>query len=290
MGRHGGGSSGGISHAFRNGRRHGRGSAVIHSSVPFAGGYNRSYYHKGVYHSHYTNDKKFGTSLFRVICYFIQILFFFFGTLSVTQFTPDTPLIVFGEKVNGDLNRIVIQDTIDLLTPGEEERIKDLFSKVYAASGMPITLYTDDMEWQGKYNSIETYSEELYYAMGEEEDAMIILFTCNDNSDWVFDIYCGDDTIKCLSDTAFEKLVDNFQSGMAAQELIHALNHSLNSIMDDFAKTYIDSSTLYFVLILVCCCYVVKESVSSFLIEKNAYTYFKENPEALVDSPHSDAL
>ena len=96
------------------------------------------------------------------------------------------------------------------------------------------------MTWKEKHSSIETYSEELYYAMGADEDAMIILFTRDRAYNWIFDIYCGDDTTKCLSNPLFKKLVDRFQKGMTAQGLFYALNYSLNSIMNDMAKTYFD--------------------------------------------------
>ncbi len=54
------------------------------------------------------------------------------------------------------------------------------------------------------------------------EDAMIILFTVGDNADfydWEYDMYCGDDTIKCFSDEAFDTLLENFRKGMAKQDL-----------------------------------------------------------------------
>ena len=235
MGRHGGGSRSG-------GRRSsgGRGGSYgsLSSSEPFKGCYNRSYHHRGVYHSYYTNEKKFGLSKFRVILKLITFILVNVIWLPV-MIALALETVQFGEKVNGNSDRIVIQDTMDLLTPEEEQKTLELFHKVYLKSGMPITLYTDDMKWQDKYSSIEVYSEELYYAMGIEEDAMIILFTYDGTFEWIYDIYCGNDTEKCLSYAAFDKLIDNFQKGMAGQNLYDALDVSLNSIMDDLAETYV---------------------------------------------------
>ena len=129
MGRHGGGSRSGGRRSSSSSSNKG-GSAQKVSVKPFKGCYNRSYYHRGVCHSYYTTEKDFGTNksrirsqLFNIIIITIIILPFILNVAST--------VIRFGGKVNGDSSRIVIQDTIDLLTPEEEQRTLDLFNKVY---------------------------------------------------------------------------------------------------------------------------------------------------------------
>jgi hypothetical protein len=51
-------------------------------------------------------------------------------------------------------------------------KIVELFDEVYEESGMPVTLYTDDFKWKAHYSSLEVYSEELYYAMGMDEEQL----------------------------------------------------------------------------------------------------------------------
>ena len=286
MGRHGGGSRSSGRRSVSRSSRSSKGGSKI-SSKPFRGCYNRSYYHKGVYHRCYTNAEDFGTSKLRIILYLLSVIFVSAMMLPFVVLVGSF-IVQIGEKVDGNPERIVIQDTIDVLDPEEEKRALELFDEVYSASGMPITLYTDDMEWKNKYSSIEVYSEELYYAMGIEEDAMIILFTYDGTFDWVYDIYCGDDTIKCLSDKAFNELIDNFQKGMAGQELYDALDFSLNSIMDDLAKTYIDVGMLFctgFCILMYA--FVLVIIMIPYLKEKKAYEYFKENPEKVDKVPMS---
>lgn len=148
--------------------------------------------------------------------------------------------ITFGSKISGDITRIKIVDNADVLTLAEEEQTRELLHKIYNTSGMPVTIYTDSFEWKEHYDYLEIYSEELYYRMGFDEDAMIILFTMDNSSDfydWEYDMYCGDDTIKCFSDASFDKLLENFHKGMAGQNLYHALDYAWNSVMDELAKT-----------------------------------------------------
>lgn len=81
------------------------------------------------------------------------------GVFSLTLFN-------FGGKVDGYSSRIFIEDNSNLLNEEQEEKILNLFYKVYEKSGMPVTLYTTNFDWRNYYNSIETYSEELYYKIG----------------------------------------------------------------------------------------------------------------------------
>ncbi len=292
MGRHGGGSrSGGGSRGgsrSSGGSRSG-GSGARTSSKPFSGCYNRSYYDKrGRYHSFYTSDRNFGTksgwnsgiiiALAFITIHMLMMMGGFLGSC-----------IEFGGKVDGDTSRIFIEDRVDLLTEAEEKEILLLFNEVYEKSGMPVTLYTDDFAWQDYYYSLEIYSEELYYNLGLEEDAMLILFTTETNNgffDWQYDMYCGDDTIKCLSDEEFDTLLSKFQKAMAGQNLKDALDYAWNAVMDDIGAVNIYWSQLP-VLVGLALFYGVFYAVILYGNRKSneAYKYFKKNPEKLSMSP-----
>lgn len=293
MGRHGGGSRSGGSHRSSSSRRSGGsrsgGSGARTSSKPFAGCYNRSYYDRsGRLHTCYTSNKNFGTksawnlgiifTLIFITCHMLIMLAAFGSTL-----------ISFGSKVSGNPDRIYIEDTANVLSDQEEQDVLELLKDVYDASGMPVTVYTDDFSWKNHYDSLEIYSEELYYGIGFDEDAMIILFTVdntNDFCDWEYDIYCGDDTTKCLSDATFDTLLDNFQKGMASQDLAKALDYAWNSVMGDLAKTRIYWSqlpALIFILLFYAIFYIA--ILGGTRKQNAAYKYFKANPEKLSDAP-----
>ena len=198
-------------------------------------------------------------------------------------------MIQFGGKVDGDKDRIYIVDNVDILTDSEEQDVLELFEKVYDKSGMPITLWTDDYEWKDHYYSLEVYSEELYYGIGMDEDAMIILFTVDGTSDWYdweYDIYCGDDTVKCFSDQAFDKLLANFQKAMSGQDLEEALEYSWESVMDMLAKTEVSLAVIPMLIFLLCFYGIFYFAIFGGVKTKNdAYRYFKENPEKLSNTP-----
>jgi len=287
MGRHGGGSSsggGGGSGRSGGGSRSGGSSHRI-SSTPFMGSYNRSYYdRRGKLHRCYTSDRWFGTksgwnfgTIFGLCFITLHMIIMVGGTFKLGFQT--------GGKVSGDVNRIFIEDTIDILTDGQEKKVLELFHEVYEKSGMPVTLYTADYSWKDFYSSLEVYSEELYYGIGFEEDAMIILFTVGDNADfydWEYDMYCGDDTIKCFSDEAFDTLLENFQKGMAKQDLALALDYGWNSVMDSLGRTQIKIGNLLFVPFLLGIYSIFYVSMLKPVIKGNAaYRYFKEHPEEL---------
>ncbi len=293
MGRHGGGSrSGGSSRSSSSGSRsssRGGGSRIRTSSTPFRGCYNRSYYdRRGRLHSCYTSSRRFGTQSAwngGKIC----ALIFITGHMLIMVGAFASSLVQFGGKVSGDTERIYIEDNADVLTADEEKEVLELFHEVYDKSGMPITLYTDDFSWKNYYNSIEIYSEELYYQIGYDEDAMIILFTADNSAefyDWEYDIYCGDDTEKCFSDAAFDELLDNFHKGMAKKNLADALEHSWNSVMDDLAKTKINwaiAPVIVFLLVFYSIFYVA--ILGGTKKQNDAYRYFKEHPEMLSEEP-----
>lgn len=195
----------------------------------------------------------------------------------------------FGGKVSGDSGRIFIDDNANVLTDNEEQEILELLKDVYDASGMPVTVYTDDFSWKNHYDSLSDYSEELYYRIGYDEDAMIILFTVGNNNgfyDWEYDMYCGDDTTKCLSDAAFDKLLDNFQKGMANQNLAKALDYAWNSVMDDLAKIRVNWSAMPILVFIALFYGVFYAAILGGTKKKNgAYRYFKENPDKLSNKP-----
>lgn len=294
MGRHGGGSrSGGSrSRSSRSGsssRSGGRGSSGARSSnKPFRGCYNRSYYHRGRYHPYYTTDAGFGVKrglgFGNIFSLLLLTLHMCIMLTSLSSF-----LIHFGGKVNGNPDRIQIYDEIDILSSQEEEDLKELFQQVYDKSGMPVTIFTDDFEWKDHYNSIEFYSEELYYGIDMDESAMVILFTQKDLGgfvDWEYDMYCGDDTITCLSDATFEKLLDTFQKSMAKQDLYYALDYSWNAIMNDLAKTTLHPDG-FIVFFFVLCFYGIFYAIffSGAKKKLNANKYFRENPQKLDSQP-----
>lgn len=293
MGRHGGGSRGGGSSRSGGGRHgggsRGGGSRARTSKTPFMGCYNRSYYDsRGRYHRCYTSDVNFGRkagwnggTVFALI--FITLhMFFMLGGFS-------HGVINIGKKVNGDINRIKIVDTADVLTADEEEKTKQLLKKVYQASGMPVTVYTDTFEWKNHYTALEVYSEELYYQMGFDEDAMLILFTADNSTsfyDWQYDMYCGDKTTACLSDATFDKLLTNFQKAMASQNLYQALEYSWNSVMDELAKTRINWARTPMVFMLLAFYGAFYYAILSSSKKSNdAYRYFKENPDKCEYTP-----
>lgn len=198
-------------------------------------------------------------------------------------------IINFGSKLSGNTERIYIQDNANVLTDNEEQEVLGLLKDIYNTSGMPVTVYTDDFSWKEHYDELSVYSEELYYRIGYDEDSMIILFTVDNNNDfydWEYDIYCGDDTIKCLSDAAFDKLLDNFQKGMANQNLARALNYAWDSVMDDLAKTKVnwaEAPILLFILAFYSVFYIA--ILSGTKKQNDAYRYFKKNPEKLSNTP-----
>lgn len=291
MGRHGGGSSsggGGSSSRSSSGSSSG-GGGVRTSNTPFSGCYHRSYYDR---HGHvrtiYVSNADYGTKpgfnigvIFALVFVTIHMLLMMSGFLG--------SLFTFGSKVGGNAERIFIEDRIDILSDTEEEKILTLLHQVYDKSGMPVTLYTDDYSWKGFYQSLSVYSEELYYNLGIEEDAMLIVFTVGDNEqfyDWEYDMYCGDETIKCLSDKSFDNLLDNFQHSMAKGDLCYALCYAWDGVMDTLAKTTFHPSGLLGLVILVCVYglfYVV--ILGSALRQHRIYKYYKENPEQLTKTP-----
>lgn len=295
MGRHGGGSrSGGSSRSSSSSSRSGGGSRSGGSSgrtstTPFKGCYNRSYYdRKGRLHSCYTTNKNFGTKSgwnVGIIFALVFITFHMIVMLSAFSFM----LVDFGGKVNGDKSRIFIEDKADLLMASEEREVLNLFQEVYDASGMPVTLYTDDFSWKEHYKSLEVYSEELYYRIGLDEDAMLILFTADmsgDFYDWEYDMYCGDDTVKCFSDAAFDTLLSNFQKAMAQQNLAKALDYGWNSVIDDMGKTKIRWEGAPGLLFLVAFYGIFYFAILKGTGKQNAaYRYFKENPDKLSMQP-----
>lgn len=303
MGRHGGGSrSGGSSRSSssrsgggsrssgsRSGGRSGGGSGIRTSSTPFGGCYNRSYYdRRGRLHSYYTSDGSYGTkSGWNGVIIFALIFITLHMVIMVGSFA--LPMIRFGGKVSGDTGRIFVEDKADILTEREEKEVLEIFSEVYEESGMPVTLYTDDFSWKNHYDNLFVYSEELYYSISYDEDAMLILFTTEDEGDfydWEYDMYCGDDTEKCFSDAAFDELLENFHKGMAGQDLVEALDYSWGTVIDDLAKTTVDAAGMPILLFIFAFYGIFYVAILGGVRKKNAvYRYYKENPDKLSNTP-----
>lgn len=293
MGRHGGGSRSGGSHRSSSGRSgggsRGGGSGARTSKTPFAGGYNRTYYdRRGRRHNYYTSNKDFGRKSGWSAGIIFALVFVTLHMLAMVTAMCSTAVTI-GAKTSGDPNRIQILDHAQVLTDKEEADVLTVLRQVYEKSGMPVTVYTDDFSWKERYSSLEVYSEELYYGMGIDESAMIILFTVDDNPEfynWEYDVYCGDNTEKCFSDATFDDFLAAFQKGMAGQKFSDALLHSWSFVMDDLAKTKVDL-TLIPILIFLMMFYGIFYIVILIPVRKSntAYRYFQENPEKLTDTP-----
>ena len=293
MGRHGGGSSSGGSRSSSSSSSSssGGGSRIRTSNRPFVGGYNRSYYHGGKFYSYYTEDANFGQKSGWNLGNIIGLLFItfhmsiFFGVFFVM-------FVQHGEKINGNRNLIFIEDTIDMFSNEDEEKLISLFNTIYDKSGMPIMLYTDNFDYKNHYDSIEVYSEQLYYSNTIDENSMIILFTSDIENyintgkmAWDYDFYCGDNTIKCLSDEEFNKVLDNFYKGMFQYEVADALVYAWNFVMDDLGKTEINKIIIPIYIGLLAFYSMFYVSIFSSIIKENrAYKYFKQNPEKIYES------
>ncbi|MGN0316661.1 MAG: TPM domain-containing protein [Lachnospira sp.] len=288
MGRHGGGSRSGGSGRSGGSRSSGGsrgGGSGRTSKKPFSGCYNRSYYDRsGRLHTCYTSNKDYGTTsgwnfvkIFALVFITLHMLIMVCGFMS--------SMINIGGKVSGNPKRIYIQDRADLMTDAEEQEVLKLLEEVYDKSGMPVAVYTETFEWKMHYSSLEVYSEELYYAYGHDETAMVIVFSAQDKDgflDWEYDMYCGDDTTKCMSDDTFDKLLKNFHKGMAGQNLADALQYAWNSVMDDLAKTTINWPMAPIILFLLCFYGLFYWGILGGTKKQNdAYRYFKQNPDKL---------
>lgn len=295
MGRHGGGSrgggrSGGGRSGGGGGRSGGRGSSTRGSTKPFAGCYNRSYYdRRGRLHRYYTTNYNIGISQKPVKTSILNLLIIIFTAILFLS----AILIYFihvGKKVNGDESRIYIEDNVNVLTDSEEARLTELFEEVYDKSGMPVALVTIDLSWRENYSSLEILSEELYYLDGLDESSMIILYSCGNADgfdDWEYDMYCGDDTIDCLSDAAFDRLLDKFHKGLQGNMgLCDSLFYGWEAIMDDLATTSFDVLATPYLIIIV---FLFGTSIYSCILDikrsKEAYEYFKAHPEMLNPMP-----
>ena len=297
MGRHGGGSRSGGSHRSSSGRSRsgsrggsrGGGSGTRTSKTPFRGCYNRTYYdRRGRVHKYYTSNKDFGAKSGWKIGSIMALVFITLHMCLMLAAMASTSITV-GDKIDGDSSRIKIFDKAEVLTKEEETEILALLGQVYEKSGMPVAVYTDDFSWKEHYESLEIYSEELYYQMGIDESAMIILFTENEDPDfydWEYDVYCGDDTEKCFSDATFDKFLDNFQKGMAGQKLAEALQYSWNSVMEDLAKTEVDPALIPIVIFLLFFYGIFYVAILVPTKKQNdAYKYFQANPEKFSETP-----
>lgn len=191
--------------------------------------------------------------------------------------------VQIGGRVNGDRSRIFIEDKANILTAAQEREVISLFKQVYEESGMPVTLYTDDLSTKRNYISMEYYSENLYYQISDDEDAMLILFLVEGDYDvWEYDMYCGDDTIKCFSDEAFDKLLSNFQKALSNRNLAQALADSWNSVMGDLGKTSLPAGSLVPLLFMLGFYSIFYIAILSGVKKQNeAYRYFKNNPGEL---------
>lgn len=298
MGRHGGGSSGGGSRSGGGGRsssrrrrsRRNRGGSpeIITSSKPFYGCYNRTYADKkGVKHPTYTSDKTLGTS--SGWNFYIVLVLALMTICILTPLKMFANFVEWGGKIDGNKERILVEDGSNILSEQEELEILGLFSQVYDVSGMPVSLYTEDFSWREKYNTIEARSEEIYYQAGEDEDSMVILFTSQEKNgklDWHYDMYCGDNTIRCLSDQEFGELLRNFQKAMATDDLAYALGCAWGSVMGDIGRVSFKPLEFFvFLFIASALAMVYKAWLPEIFYRTKVHRYFKNHPEELSMTP-----
>lgn len=303
MGRYGGGSSSGGSHGHSSSSSSshssssGGGSSVRTStSTPFYGCYNRSYYdRRGHYHTFYTSDRYYGTRsgwsfgiIFALLFITIHMLIMI-GSFGMTA-------IDFGGKVKGDSSKIQIVDNTNMLTEQEENKVSQLFEKVYDKSGMPVVLYTTDYEWKNHRDSMQVYSEVIYYEQFNDENSMVIVFSSEkigDYLDYEYGFYCGDNTVKCLKDEDFDNLIDDFYVGLIRNNnnIAAALENSFDNCMNDLGKTKINFSSLGIVALLLGFYSIFYIAILGGMKKKNqVYKYFKQNPDKLDEKPMTTLL
>ena len=298
MGRHGGGSSrggggGGRSRSGGGSSRRGRGS-YRSSSTPFVGAFNRTYIdRRGRVRRHYTNDPDFGIKRPGGVGAWIS--FAFITLHMVGMFIGlSAALISVGEKVNGDRANIYILDQAELLSEYEEREILSLFESVYEKSGMPVALVTDTFNWRDRFESIEACSEYWYYTQTMDEDAMVVFFAVDypiEYTDWEFDIYCGDETVKCLSDDLFYRLVESLRKAAYSRALCEALTLSFTTTIDEMGASRLVGVSILAIVPFLLICY----SLFYFAIlrgrraNKDALRYFQEHPESLSRAPMTAA-
>ena len=291
MGRHGGGSRSGGSRSRSSSRGSSRGGSGGSSSPPSVvyrpriGYYNRSYYSRsGKRVKCYSLDADFGKEKKSFLPVLLLSLLYIFCLLFIFNASTVRP-----RKVNGNQDRLYINDTIDIFTKEEENQLLQLTKEVYNESGMAITVYTDDFSYEDNYSSIEAYSEDIYYSDGSDEKSMVILYTedytSSDFKDWNFDIYCGDGTYACLSDAKFDTLISTVNKNIRAsnQSGYGGILEGLNYLKADMMKTEFDYMIfiVYTIMVSVYLLPVIIIKASNNKKSNDAYNYFKENPDKL---------
>ena len=287
MGRHGGGSSrgGGGGSGGRSGggsSRGGRRSAF--SSTPRPGYHNRSYYDRhGRYHSFYCADPYYGTQPYSIG----NIITLVFVTVHMLAMLASVVMDTchFGARINGDPSLIAVYDQAEIMSDREEQQVLRLFNRVYEKSGMPVFLVTSTFQWRDRYDSIEACSESYYYSQTLSESAMVVFFAVDstrDYIDWEFDIYCGEDTVRCLSDASFDELVDLLQRSAYANTLCDSLQYSFNEIIPSMATVSIIPSYYTFLVVVPLLLFVYGSFyvalIRSMRRQHDMYHYYKTNP------------
>lgn len=198
-------------------------------------------------------------------------------------------MVQVGHKVDGDRSLIAVYDNVDILTSQEEDELVTLFEQVYDKSGMPVMLFTEPYSEYKKFSNKEAFSEDRLYSHTYEENAMAIVYIphqVGDFEDWIYDFCCGDDTVACLSDAAFDKLLDSFYRARLNMPLADALKVSWNEVMNDLAKTSFEPMSIFVFLFLVFIYGIfISSSVTSLVKGRQAQKYFKEHPEKLDMQP-----
>lgn len=265
------------------------------SNTPFPGCYDRSFYDRhGIYHSYYTTDKDFGTSGILEFNTIVSLIFFTCILFFVIKITINQHIIE-REKIVGDSSQICITDNIDIFTDSEETELTELLQEIYTKSGIAVTIYTDNLEWQDKYANIEKYCQRLHYDLGNSKNDLLLLCTTDlseTNPTYEYDFICGKETSTCLTDDLLIRLEEYLGKALyGGMSLSDAINASFASIMDELAETTIDWSFISAVLIELLFfsflfTFVFADLIADFISKKQeAYRYFKKHPERISFSP-----
>ena len=259
------------------------------SKAPFPGCYDRSYYdRRGNFHSYYTNDSTVGTSgctEFSAIAalLFFGCIFYFVINVILDQHITERP------KINGDSSQILIADNIDILTTSEEAKLEELLHEIYKKSGIAVTIYTDNLKWREEYETIEEYSKQLYYNLGNSQNRLLVLYSTEVDGYPEYDFFRGKETAICLTDDLLLRLKDCFHKGLYSMDPSDALIYAFHSIMDELAETSVDWDMMYDLVVATVFLsfffafpiHSLFTSIRTALHNNAAYRYYKKNKEKL---------
>lgn len=217
----GGGSHGGGSHG-------GGGSSSSHSYSGSSGsahriydhyvsGTNRYVYYKGGRPYFYYSDRRYEGEQSPV-----GFLIFFIA-IWIALSTPFYLMIVHvPRKLSMDYNaRIVIEDTLDVMTPKEEDLLLGSLEAFQDKTGItPAVITVNNDKWKGYYNSLENYAYDQYVNRFPDEKHWLIVYSSDLDTafeDWYFEGMQGDDTDGILTESFTEKFNEHVNQRLTAR-------------------------------------------------------------------------